>query len=129
MPENEPTVTLSNEEPSGGGSENNSWAGVDPGTIQEIIAYSVGSYAVVEFLIGTQNIVRKEGVITAVGVSWLLLYDQASGTSVVCDMYSVKFVTYFDPGRVPSGTSSLQSAQQQMNAQNPARNRQNRGRR
>ena len=128
MPENESSVTLSGEEYPGG-APNGTNGNVDPSTIQEIISLSVGSYAVVEFLIGTQNIVRKEGVITAVGVSWLLLYDQAAGTSVVCDMYSVKFVTYFDPGRLPTDTGSIQSAQQQMNAQNQARNRQNRGRR
>ena len=61
----------------------------------------MGRYVVVEFLIGTQNIVRREGVLTAVGTSWLVLYDESNGTSVVCDMYSVKFVTYFDPGARP----------------------------
>ncbi len=96
--------------------------GVDPETIQEVIALSVGSYVVVEFLIGTNNIVRKEGVLTAVGVSWLLLYDESSGTSVVCDMYSVKFVTYFDPGVRPTDTGDLQSAQRQLLRQNPPRN-------
>jgi hypothetical protein len=75
--------------------------GVDPESIQEIIALSVGRYVVVEFLVGTQNIVRREGVLTAVGNSWLVLYDENNGTSVVCDMYSVKFVTYFDPGARP----------------------------
>ena len=127
MPENESSVTLSGEETSGtapGGANGT----VDPETIQEIISLSVGSYVVVEFLIGTQNIVRKEGVLTAVGVSWLLLYDETTGTSVVCDMYSVKFVTYFDPGRRPTDTGSLQSTQQQINAQNQARSRNNRGR-
>ncbi len=105
MPENENSANLSQmpqpmteyPEPLPDGLQN----GVDPETIQEVIALSVGNYVVVEFLIGTNNIVRKEGVLTAVGVSWLLLYDEASGTSVVCDMYSVKFVTYFDPGKRP----------------------------
>lgn len=96
--------------------------GVDPETIQEIISLSVGSYVVVEFLIGTQNIVRKEGVLTAVGVSWLVLYEESTGTSVVCDMYSVKFVTYFDPGMRPIDTGTIQSAQRQMNRQNQGRN-------
>ena len=92
---------------------------VDPETIQEIIALSVGNYVVVEFLVGTQNIVRKEGVLTAVGVSWLVLYDESTGTSIVCDMYSVKFVTYFDPGYRPTRSTgdNIQSAQRQMNEQ------------
>ena len=121
MPENENSANLSQmpqsmteyPEPLPDGLQN----GVDPETIQEVIALSVGNYVVVEFLVGTQNIVRKEGVLTAVGVSWLLLYDEVNGTSTVCDMYSVKFVTYFDPGVRPANTSGLQSAQSQMNGQ------------
>lgn len=126
MPDNETMENLSqmpqplaeNPEPYPEDTQN----GVDPETIQEVIALSVGSYVVVEFLIGTNNIVRKEGVLTAVGVSWLLLYDESSGTSVVCDMYSVKFVTYFDPGVRPTDTGNLQSAQRQFLRQNPPRN-------
>lgn len=91
--------------------------GVNPDTIQEIIALSVGSYVVVEFLIGTNNIVRREGVLTAVGVSWLLLYDERNGTSQVCDMYSVKFVTYFDPGMRPDQREDLPAAQSQPQSQ------------
>lgn len=127
MPENENNANLSQTpqplteypEPLPDDTQN----GVDPETIQEIISLSVGNYVVVEFLVGTQNIVRKEGVLTAVGVSWLLLYDEANGTSTVCDMYSVKFVTYFDPGARPTDTSNLQSAQSQFYRQNSSRNR------
>ena len=92
--------------PQAGAAEQN--GGVDPESIQEIIALSVGRYVVVEFLVGTRELVRREGILTAVGVSWLVLYDEAAGTSVVCDMYSVKFVTYFDPGARPgaAGRSS-----------------------
>ena len=126
MPENENSANLSQmpqpmteyPEPLPDGLQN----GVDPETIQEVIALSMGNYVGVEFLVGTQNIVRKEGVLTAVGVSWLLLYDEVNGTSTVCDMYSVKFVTYFDPGVRPANTSGLQSAQSQIYRQNPPRN-------
>ncbi len=116
MPENENSVTLSAQEYPDVPPDSTA-NGVDPETIQEVIALSVGNYVVVEFLVGTQNIVRKEGVLTAVGISWLLLYDETAGTSIVCDMYSVKFVTYFDPGVRPANTGNLQSAQSQMNGQ------------
>ena len=121
MPENENSVTLSAQEYPDVPPDSTA-NGVDPETIQEVIALSVGNYVVVEFLVGTQNIVRKEGVLTAVGISWLLLYDETAGTSTVCDMYSVKFVTYFDPGVRPANTSGLQSAQSQIYRQNPPRN-------
>lgn len=97
MPENESSIPMPEPMLPPPGEQN----GVDPESIQEIIALSVGRYVVVEFLVGTQNIVRREGVLTAVGNSWLVLYDENNGTSVVCDMYSVKFVTYFDPGVRP----------------------------
>ena len=97
MPENESSISMPEAMYPPAAEQN----GVDPESIQEIIALSVGRYVVVEFLIGTQNIVRREGVLTAVGTSWLVLYDESNGTSVVCDMYSVKFVIYFDPGARP----------------------------
>lgn len=124
MPENESSVTLSNEDYMND-APNGTNGTVDPSTIQEIISLSVGSYAVVEFLVGTQNIIRKEGVITSVGVSWLLLYDETTGTTMVCDMYSVKFITYFDSDKKPADTNNFQSAQRQMVAQNQASNRSN----
>ena len=91
---------------------------VDPETLQEIAAKSIGTYVVVEFLVGTQNLVRKEGILTAVGTSWLVLYDESDDSSTLCDMYAVKFITYYAPGFRPARTGgNLQSAQRQVNAQ------------
>jgi len=111
MPENETSTALTEENypQAPAAAETN---GVDPETIQEIIALSVGRYVIVEFLVGTQNIVHREGILTAVGSSWLVLYDESNGTSVVCDMYSVKFVTYFDPGARPDRRQDVPQTRQ-----------------
>lgn len=50
----------------------------------------------IEFLVGTQTLVRKQGILYSVGISFLVLYDTAEETYVVCDLYSVKFVTFYD---------------------------------
>ena len=81
---------------------------VDPMTLQEIMSEALGTYVIVEFLVGTQNIVRREGVLNSVGQSWLVLYDETNDTSLLCDMYSVKFVTFFQPGVRPYQTPAQQ---------------------
>lgn len=67
------------------------------GSMQEILRQNVGNYVVCEFLIGTQNQTKKEGILYSVGVSFLTLYDIYNQNYVVCDFYSLKFVTFFDP--------------------------------
>lgn len=45
---------------------------------------------------GHPDLVRKQGILYSVGISFLVLYDTAEETYVVCDLYSVKFVTFYD---------------------------------
>ena len=71
------------------------------GSIQQFLADNLGEYVVVEFLIGTNALTRKQGVLYAVGRSVLTLYEETSQTFVVCDIFSLKFVTFYLPGRRP----------------------------
>lgn len=71
------------------------------GSFQQVLSENLGQYVVIEFLIGTQNVVRKFGVLNAVGSSFLTLYEEESQTSVVCDRFSAKFVAFYLPGRRP----------------------------
>ena len=57
-----------------------------------------------EFLVGTQAMSRKEGILYAVGRSYVTLYEEASQNFVVCDIFSLKFVTFYLPGRRPGQT-------------------------
>ncbi|MEQ2441986.1 hypothetical protein WMO64_00705 [Pseudoflavonifractor sp. CLA-AP-H29] len=78
------------------------------GSLQQFLADNLGEYVVVEFLIGTNALTRKQGVLYSVGRSVLTLYEETSQTFVVCDIFSVKFVTFYLPGqrpyRVPAAT-------------------------
>ena len=58
---------------------------------------NVGKYASVDFLIGTEQLVRREGTIFAVGASYLILRNPTDQEYIVCDFYSIKFTTFYEP--------------------------------
>ena len=71
------------------------------GSMQMILAQNIGQFVVVEFLIGTQEIIRKQGMLYFVGRSFVTLYDEAANNFIVCDIFSVKFVYFYMPGDRP----------------------------
>ncbi len=71
------------------------------GSLQQFLADNLGEYVVVEFLIGTQTLVQKAGILYAVGTSVMTLYQELSQTFVTCDIFSIKFVTFYLPGHRP----------------------------
>ena len=71
------------------------------GSMQQILSDNLGNFVVCEFLVGTQAMTQKEGILYSVGRSYLTLYEELTQTFVVCDMFSVKFVTFYLPGQRP----------------------------
>lgn len=53
----------------------------------------IGKLMRIEFLIGTNNLVDRIGILEDVGVSYILLRSIESNTLVYCDIYSIKFIT------------------------------------
>lgn len=53
----------------------------------------IGKLVRVEFLIGTNNMVDRVGILEDVGASYILLRSLESNTMVYADIYSIKFVT------------------------------------
>lgn len=53
----------------------------------------IGKLVRVEFLIGTNNLVDRVGILEDVGASYILLRSLESNTLVYADIYSIKFVT------------------------------------
>lgn len=66
------------------------------GSMQQILLNNVGEYAIVEFLIGSNSLVTREGILYAVGISYIVLYDERNEQYTICDLYAIKFVTYVD---------------------------------
>lgn len=53
----------------------------------------IGKLIRVEFLIGTNNLTDRTGILEDVGVSYILLRSIESGNLLYCDIYSIKFVS------------------------------------
>lgn len=80
------------------------------GSMQSILARNIGQYVIIEFLIGTQEIYRKQGMLYHVSRSYLTLYDDSANNFIVCDIFSVKFVNFFLPGNRPRGNFNILSS-------------------
>lgn len=63
----------------------------------------IGKLVRVEFLIGTNNLTDRIGILEDVGASYILLRSLESGVLTYADIYSIKFVT-ISPYPVPGTT-------------------------
>ena len=58
----------------------------------------IGKLMRVEFLIGTNNLTDRIGVLEDVGASYILLRSVESDNLIYCDIYSIKFITIATSG-------------------------------
>ena len=58
----------------------------------------IGKLMRVEFLIGTNNLTDRIGVLEDVGASYILLRSVESNNLIYCDIYSIKFITISSGG-------------------------------
>lgn len=92
------------------------------GSMQQVLQENIGNYVIVEFLIGTGSLISRQGILYNVASQFLVLYDEFEARYVVCDIFSVKFVTFLVPGYngsrpVPySGSSDTPAVQAQETA-------------
>lgn len=66
----------------------------------------IGRLMRVEFLIGTNNLVDRIGILADVGASYILLRSLENDSLVYCDIYSIKFVTISTTGTYGNVTNS-----------------------
>ena len=64
----------------------------------EILTKQIGRLMRVEFLIGTNNMVDRIGILEDVGASYILLRSFENDSLVYCDIYSIKFITISTTG-------------------------------
>lgn len=55
----------------------------------------IGKRMKVEFLLGSGPLVDQTGELISVGASYILLYSESTGDTIMCDLYSIKFVTIY----------------------------------
>lgn len=58
----------------------------------------IGKLMRVEFLIGTNNLTDRIGILEDVGASYILLRSVESNNIIYCDIYSIKFITISSSG-------------------------------
>ena len=65
----------------------------------------IGKLMRVEFLIGTNNLVDRNGILQDVGASYILLRSFENDSLVYCDIYSIKFITISTTGMYGSNNN------------------------
>ena len=65
-------------------------------SFSEVLAKSIGYFVTAEFLIGSNNLVERSGILYAVGNNFMTLQEGPYGPFMICDVYSVKFVTVYN---------------------------------
>ncbi|MBQ2840869.1 MAG: hypothetical protein II996_00930 [Oscillospiraceae bacterium] len=70
--------------------------------LSEQLQTSIGYYVSCDFLIGTQIIETRDGILAKVGTNFLTLYQPNLERYIVCDLYALKFITIYNSTSVPS---------------------------
>lgn len=65
---------------------------------QGYLKTKIGEYVKIEFLIGTNLFIDKEGILKDVGISYVVIEEAGTGNELMADIYSIKFVTFFEDG-------------------------------
>jgi len=69
------------------------------GSLKATLMRNKGNYIVATFLIGTQNMVSWKGVLYDVGNDYVTIYQPGRDRYIVCDMYSLKYMEFYDTQR------------------------------
>lgn len=62
---------------------------------QGYLRTKIGSRVKVEFLIGTNMLIDREGTLTDVGISYIIINEVETDDLLLCDIYSIKFVRFY----------------------------------
>lgn len=63
--------------------------------MQGYLKTQIGKRVRVQFLVGSNSLQDRTGVLTDVGISFIILQDPTTKIRELCDMYSIKFVDIF----------------------------------
>lgn len=71
----------------------------ESGSWKAMLSRNLGNFVVATFLIGTQGTVAWEGVLYDVGNNYLTIYQAGRDRYIVCDIYSLKYIEFYDTSR------------------------------
>lgn len=62
---------------------------------QGYLKTQIGKKVKIEFLIGTNMLVDREGTLVDVGISFVIINEVETDDLLLCDIYSIKFVRFY----------------------------------
>ena len=62
---------------------------------QGYLRTQIGARVKVEFLIGTNMLIDREGTLVDVGISYIIIREVETDDLLLCDIYSIKFVRFY----------------------------------
>ena len=62
---------------------------------QGYLKSQIGARIKIEFLIGTNMLIDREGTLVDVGISYLIIREIETDDLLLCDIYSIKFVRFY----------------------------------
>ena len=62
-------------------------------SVLQILSENIGAYVICEFLVGTNTIVGRQGILEFVGPNYIVLHDDACQTHIICDAAALRFVS------------------------------------
>jgi len=68
---------------------------MDTDYTQGYLRTQIGKRVKVEFLIGTNMLVDREGTLVDVGISYIIINEVETDDLLLCDIYSIKFVRFY----------------------------------
>lgn len=66
------------------------------GSLKSMLTQNKGNYIVATFLVGTQNTVTWEGLLYEVGNDYVTIYQPGRDRYIVSDMYSLRYMEFYD---------------------------------
>ena len=62
---------------------------------QGFLKTQIGKRVKITFLIGTNLIQDRVGILTDVGISFVIIKETETNTPLLCDIYAIKFVAFY----------------------------------
>ncbi|MHB1391879.1 MAG: hypothetical protein ACYCYE_02190 [Clostridia bacterium] len=62
---------------------------------QGYLKTQIGRRVKIEFLIGTNMLIDREGTLIDVGISYIIIREVETDDLLLCDIYSIKFVRFY----------------------------------
>jgi len=69
------------------------------GSLKAMLQRNKGNYIVATFLVGTQGTVSWEGILYDVGNDYVTIYQEGRDRYIVCDIYSLRYMEFYDVRR------------------------------